>query len=84
MTHNLTVTLTYRKPGTRPPVYVAGTFTDPPWVPQEMACAPDGGGEVTFSKTCALKPGVDLQYKFRVGTGDWWVLDEGRPTGRYP
>lgn len=84
MTADLSVTLTYQQRGTRPPLYVAGTFSEPAWEPQEMECsAPDAGGELTFSKTCVLAPGEDVQYKFRVGTGDWWVLDESRPTGWY-
>ena len=83
MTADLSVTLTYQQRGTRPPLYVAGTFSEPPWVPQEMECTPDAGGEMTFSKTCVLAPGEDVQYKFRVGTGDWWVLDESSPTGTF-
>lgn len=81
MTTDLSVTITYQQRGTRPPLYVAGTFSEPPWVPQEMDCTSDPGGELTFSKTCVLSPGEDVQYKFRVGTGDWWVLDESSPTG---
>lgn len=81
MTNEFSVALTYRRPGTRPPIFVAGTFTEPPWTPQEMECTADENGEMIFSKTCRLKPGEDVQYKFRVGTGNWWVLDETSPTG---
>ena len=81
MTNDFSATLTYRQRGTRPPIFVAGTFTEPPWPPQEMECAAGEDGELVFSKTCVLRPGEDVQYKFRVGTGDWWVLDESSPTG---
>ena len=81
MTTDFSVTLTYQQRGTRPPIFVAGTFTEPPWTPQEMECSADKDGQMTFSKTCVLKPGEDVQYKFRVGTGNWWVLDESSPTG---
>lgn len=83
MTNDFSVTLTYRQRGTHPPLFVAGSFSDPPWAPQEMDCTADASGEMTFSKTCVLKPGADVQYKFRVGTGDWWVVDESSPTGTF-
>ncbi|SPO01071.1 uncharacterized protein DNG_03818 [Cephalotrichum gorgonifer] len=70
MANQLPFTLTYQKKGTRPPIFVAGTFTDPPWEPQEMEYSTGGDGELTFSKTGVLEEGADVQYKFRVGTGD--------------
>ena len=69
-------TITYQKPGTSPPIFVAGTFSDPPWQPQEMNYTTDMGGEHTFKKEVFAKPGSKIHYKFRVGPGDWWVLDE--------
>ncbi|KAK3375013.1 hypothetical protein B0H63DRAFT_481576 [Podospora didyma] len=69
-------TITYQKSGTNPPIFVAGTFSDPPWQPQEMNYTTDTGGEHTFKKEVFAKPGSKIQYKFRVGSGDWWVLDE--------
>ena len=84
MTTDFSVTLTYQGGrDTRPPLFVAGTFTEPPWTPQEMECSTGRDGEVTFSKTCVIKPGADVQYKFRIGTGDWWVLNERSPTGTF-
>ena len=81
MKSDIPAALTYRRPGTRPPIFVAGSFTDPPWTPQEMEFTADENGEMTFTMTCVLKEGEDIQYKFRVGTGDWWVVDESSPTG---
>ena len=38
-------------------------------------------GEYTFSTGFDVEKG-EYQYKFRLGPGDWWVLDETKPTGR--
>lgn len=35
-------------------------------------------GENRFFKTFQAEEG-DYQYKFRLGPGDWWALDEGKP-----
>lgn len=37
-------------------------------------------GEHTFTKEVSAEAGSRVQYKFRVGTGDWWVLNEDAPT----
>ena len=65
--------------GTIPPVFVAGSFSSPPWQPQEL-CQDGKEGSGSFSKTFAAFPGT-YQYKFRLGTGDWWVVDETQRTG---
>ncbi|KXJ94498.1 hypothetical protein Micbo1qcDRAFT_193650 [Microdochium bolleyi] len=67
---------TYQKPGTQPPVYIAGTFSDPPWQPHEMEAAQNDDGEYLFTKSWPVEGGVDVQYKFRIGSGDWWVLND--------
>lgn len=74
------LTITYRSPQTQPPLFVAGTFSHPQWVPQEMECTTGENGEFTFSKAVDVEPNSKIQYKFRVGLGDWWVLDESAPT----
>jgi 1,4-alpha-glucan branching enzyme len=76
------LTITYRLAGTQPPIFVAGEFSEPPWDPQEMEYTSDKDGEHTFTKRVLAKAGSKVQYKFRVGTGDWWVLDESAPTAR--
>lgn len=70
----------YEKPGTQPPIYVAGTFSEPPWHPYEMDYTTDADGEHVFKKEIHVEPGSKIQYKFRVGAGNWWVLNEGAPT----
>lgn len=43
----------------------------------------DGDSELTFSKTIHdVAPG-EYEYKFRLGPGDWWVLDENAETGKF-
>jgi Glycogen recognition site of AMP-activated protein kinase len=75
----LKLTITYRKQGTTAPVFVAGSFSPTPWQPEELD--QETGAETgCFSKTFSISPGT-YQYKFRLGTGDWWVVDENQQTG---
>jgi hypothetical protein len=80
MAAKTTITVTYRRPGTQPPIFIAGEFSDPPWNPQEMDYTTDEDGEHTFKKDIEAYAGSSVQYKFRVGLGDWWVLNENAPT----
>ena len=73
--------ITFEKDGVQPPVFVAGRFTE--WNPVEMAYdTAESGGVIrnVFTHQVELDPG-DYQYKFRLGHGDWWLLDESAPTG---
>jgi 1,4-alpha-glucan branching enzyme len=72
--------ITFTKADVQPPVYIAGGFTD--WSPMEMQCESTQSGQNKFTHTTELQPG-EHQYKFRLGPGDWWVLDESAPTGQY-
>jgi ATP-dependent RNA helicase MRH4 len=72
-------TISYSKFGTKPPIFVAGTFTDPEWTPQEMQYTHGSDGELMFTAEAFIQPDTDYQYKFRLGNGDWWVLDESLP-----
>lgn len=82
-----TVEITYQHAGTTPPLYVAGSFTEPAWVPEELECHrtdEDGkDGDPIFHKTFRVKDG-SYQYKFRVGDGDWWICDESKATSKSP
>ncbi len=75
------VIITFRSAGTQPPVFLAGSFSDPAWEPHEMRYSTSEDGEHTFSEKVDAKQGSAIQYKFRVGTGNWWVIDEDAPTG---
>lgn len=79
-TPKMPLTITYRHFGTQPPIFIAGEFSDPPWELQEMEYTTDEAGEHIFKKQVLAAPGSQIQYKFRVGTGDWWVLNEDAPT----
>lgn len=84
------IRLKYSHPGTRPPVYIAASFTSPPWQPRELdyVQAPsmgddaDGKTEVEFFKDFYVTEGHWL-YKFRLGPGDWWVCNEDVDTGKF-
>ncbi|KAH8653212.1 hypothetical protein BGZ60DRAFT_180509 [Tricladium varicosporioides] len=76
----VTVTVRYSKPGTQPPVYLAGSFSDPAWQPQEMEHTTNPDGEHEYHKNVQIEKGKEYQYKFRLGPGDWWTLNEDAPT----
>jgi hypothetical protein len=69
--------ITYHKPGTQPPLYVAGTFSNPPWQPCEMDHTTRPDGEYDFKKEVRAEPGTEIQYKFRINDGDWVLKDDG-------
>ncbi|KAF4335106.1 hypothetical protein FBEOM_11030 [Fusarium beomiforme] len=72
-------TIIYKKPGTSPPVFLAGSFTDPQWQLQEMEYTTDQNGNHTFQSEVMLEPDWDYQFKLRIGN-DNWVLAENYPT----
>ncbi|KAM7204135.1 hypothetical protein V8F33_001770 [Rhypophila sp. PSN 637] len=78
--NSVTITITFRKYGIRPPVYLAGTFSDPPWQHQEMESLTDANCGYVFVKRIRGEPGTKIQYKFRIGEGNWWVWDDDKPT----
>ncbi|KAM0222608.1 hypothetical protein ACHAQD_004208 [Fusarium lateritium] len=80
MTSKTPFAVTYKKPGTSPPIFIAGSFSDPPWELQEMDCATDQDGEHTFQSKLMLEPDQDYQFKLRIGHDNWWVLAENYPT----
>lgn len=73
------ISITYASPGAMPPVYVAGDFTG--WQAIEMDYTTKDG-ENHFFKEVHVNAGSKHQYKFRLGPGDWWVLNEDAPTGK--
>ncbi|KAF2836656.1 hypothetical protein M501DRAFT_986943 [Patellaria atrata CBS 101060] len=76
------VTLSFTNPGTQPPVYVATSLSSPPWEVLEMAVEEQRmhNGDLIFTRTFHDVKDGDYQYKFRLGPGDWWVLDEKAET----
>lgn len=80
----VSITITNRAPGLRPPVYVAGNFSKPEWMPEPMEYTTSDDDVYTFTKTLRVEPESQIVYKFRVGEGDWWLLNEDAPTGLCP
>ncbi|KAF4454582.1 hypothetical protein F53441_2925 [Fusarium austroafricanum] len=72
-------TITYKKPGVLPPVFLAGSFSDPQWQLQEMGYTTDHNGDHTFQSEVVLEPDLDYQFKLRIGH-DNWALAENYPT----
>lgn len=68
-------TIRFCKQGVIPPVYLAGTFTG--WQAKELGVESAGtpDADCSFSTTLDIPSGTH-QYKFRLGSGDWWVTDE--------
>ena len=44
-----------------------------------MECSKKDNGDFDFHKSFAADEG-EYQYKFRLGPGDWWALDDSKPT----
>ncbi|KAK2625976.1 hypothetical protein QTJ16_004238 [Diplocarpon rosae] len=77
----LPVTIRYAKPGTQPPLYLGGSFDSPPWHdPRAMQYTTDENNEHHFYTEVHVEEGREYQYKFRLGPGNWWVLNEDAPT----
>ncbi|KAI8624401.1 hypothetical protein F5Y19DRAFT_491030 [Xylariaceae sp. FL1651] len=74
------ITFTFNRSGVQPPVFVAGSFSDPPWEPQEMVASKDQHGEFIFTKQIMVHEDSEIQYKFQHGSGDWWALDPNAET----
>ncbi|KAK0291066.1 hypothetical protein LTR35_001787 [Friedmanniomyces endolithicus] len=72
-------TIKYASKGLQPPVYIFTSLSDPQWEAVEMDHEILADGENSFSKTFMADEG-EYQYKFRLGPGDWWALDETKPT----
>lgn len=75
-----TVSITFEKPGIKPPVYLAGSFSVPDWQPTPMQYVIGLDNEYHFDAKVEVDEGGEYQYKFRVGEGDW-TLNEDSPTG---
>jgi hypothetical protein len=75
------VTVRFSKPGFQPPIYLAGSFSE--WQPQEMQYTLNEHNEHQYYKELEVELGKEYQYKFRIGQGDWWVLDEDSQIGTF-
>lgn len=80
----VSITISRKANGINPPLFVAGSFSSPEWVPELMDHTTAEDGEPIFTKTFQVAPNAKIQYKFRVGESDWWVLNDDAPTGMSP
>jgi hypothetical protein len=78
------VTLTYRAANSDAPVFVAGSFTEPAWEPQEMKYTQDEHSHGRFVAQFELPLGREYQFKFKIGHGDAavWELDDQKPISK--
>lgn len=76
------VKLSFSSPGLKAPVYIVTSLSQPQWHPVEMEYIQQADGELKFSKDFEAEEG-QYQYKFRLGPGDWWALDESKPSGMF-
>lgn len=76
------VKISYTHPGTQPPVYIITSLSSPPWetVKMQLSKEKTEAGEFLFYKEFNGVEEGEYQYKFRLGSGDWWVLDETAET----
>ncbi|KAJ8128258.1 hypothetical protein O1611_g5379 [Lasiodiplodia mahajangana] len=74
------LTFTFHRSGVHPPLFVAGTFSKPPWQPLEMDASIDQHGDFIFTKQVMVNESSEIQYKFRHASGDWWALDPDADT----
>jgi ATP-dependent RNA helicase MRH4 len=75
------VEIEYRNPDLQSPVYLAGSFTDPPWRLLRMELKTNSEGEQVFSAPVWVNPDREYQFKFKLGDWDVWRVDENRPVG---
>lgn len=78
-TSKVPLTITYRHLGAESPVFVAGPFSGSEWQPKEMEKTVDENGDQIYRAEVLAEAGFKVQYKFRFGNGNTWVLDEDAP-----
>ncbi|KAI0426013.1 hypothetical protein F5Y09DRAFT_334489 [Xylaria sp. FL1042] len=74
------VTFAFHRKGVHPPLFITGSFSNPPWQPLEMDAFIDQHGDYIFTKRAIVDECSEIQYKFRHASGDWWALDPDADT----
>jgi hypothetical protein len=74
------VRITYRVADAPPPIFIAGSFTSPPWHALELQYATLGNGVVEYFADFRINEGK-YHYKFRYGIEGPWNCDENVETG---
>ncbi|TLS30154.1 hypothetical protein PpBr36_03486 [Pyricularia pennisetigena] len=77
------VIITFSKDGVQPPLYIAGTYSDPPWQLEEMEVSVGEDGKHLFKKRLLSSPGAEIHYKFKMAHGDWFLDDKSESVVDY-
>ncbi|KAJ6784425.1 hypothetical protein PWT90_07062 [Aphanocladium album] len=72
-------TITYCAPCQGGSLFIAGTFSKPEWLLQEMNCTESSENPQTYSIRVMVEPGKEYQYRFRQGREGNWAVDEQKP-----
>ncbi|KAJ3498764.1 hypothetical protein NLG97_g871 [Lecanicillium saksenae] len=71
--------ITYCAPSHAGSLFIAGTFSKPEWLLQEMHCTEPSASPHTYSIRVMVEPGKEYQYRFRQGREGDWAVDEQKP-----
>ncbi|KAM3506428.1 hypothetical protein MY10362_002356 [Beauveria mimosiformis] len=71
--------ITYNAPCEGGAVFIAGTFSKPAWLLQEMQRSALSGNSNTHSISVMVEPGKEYQYRFKLGREGRWAVDEQKP-----
>ncbi|KAF2248580.1 hypothetical protein BU26DRAFT_338398 [Trematosphaeria pertusa] len=68
-------TITFSRPGVKPPVYVVSSLNVPPWAAVEMDVSPykTDSGDLMFTRHFENVPEGEFQYKVRIGEAQWAI-----------
>lgn len=84
--HKIPHTITYSVAPTgdaEGPLFIAGTFSKPEWLLQEMHPSTPSEGLLNYSISIHVEPGKEYQYRFRHGREGAWTVDEKKDIGTF-
>ncbi|KAM3469177.1 hypothetical protein MY5147_007257 [Beauveria neobassiana] len=71
--------ITYNAPCESGAIFIAGTFSKPAWLLQEMQRSAPSENPNTHSISVTVEPGKEYQYRFKLGREGRWAVDEQKP-----
>ncbi|OAA74166.1 hypothetical protein ISF_01067 [Cordyceps fumosorosea ARSEF 2679] len=77
--HTIPHTITYTLLNHDGPLFIAGTFSQPAWLLQEMEPSTPARNSNTYSICVMVEPDKEYQYRFRQGRDGLWAVDEREP-----
>lgn len=81
--HTVPHTITYSDPCEGDALFIAGTFSSPQWMLQQMRRSTPSDGPATYSICVMVEPGKEYQYRFKQGRDGDWAVDDQKPVGTY-